>query len=61
MPLICRPMKPETIARRAAKAAADKAERYATMTARLLSLIERDGPDSIWPDMLREHLERSPT
>lgn len=49
-----RPMKPETIMRRARKRAAEIAERRAESRARVLALIERDGPDSIWPEMLAE-------
>jgi hypothetical protein len=47
-------MKPETIARRAAKRAAEIASRRASSRARLQALVERDGPDSIWAELLAE-------
>lgn len=45
-------MKPETIARRAAKRAADREQIRVARHARLRELIERDGPNSIWAEML---------
>lgn len=47
-------MKPETIARRAAKRVADTAERKRFYKERLQGLVERDGSDSIWAEMLAE-------
>ncbi len=47
-------MKPETIARRAAKRVADRSASKASRIERLTALIERDGPDSIWTEMLAE-------
>jgi hypothetical protein len=47
-------MKPETIARRAAKRIADTAARKQSTTERLKALVERDGPDSIWAELLAE-------
>lgn len=47
-------MKPETIARRAREAAAEKLRRRTEAVERLTRLAERDGPDSIWADMLVE-------
>ena len=49
-------MKPETLARRAAKRKADKAAQYTASTKRLQELVERDGPGSIWQELLNEHL-----
>jgi hypothetical protein len=53
-------MKPETIARRAAERAIENATRYHRHTLRLAELVERDGPDSLWPELLAEHLARLP-
>lgn len=47
-------MKPETIARRAKKRIADKAARKVEQIERLKALVERDGPNSIWVEMLEE-------
>jgi|tagenome__1003787_1003787.scaffolds.fasta_scaffold16926735_2 O-methyltransferase involved in polyketide biosynthesis len=47
-------MKPETIARRAAKRVAETARRNEVMRDRLAALVERDGKDSIWAEMLAE-------
>ena len=47
-------MKPETIARRAAKRTVDTAARRTSSTERLRALVERDGPDSIWAELLAE-------
>ncbi len=49
-------MKPETIARRAAKRTADKSSSKAFRIERLKALAERDGPDSIWAEMLAEQI-----
>ena len=53
-------MKPETIARRAAERAIETATRRAGHAKRLAELVERDGPDSLWPELLAEHLARLP-
>ena len=53
-------MKPETIARRAAERVIETAARSADHAKRLAELVERDGPDSIWPELLAEHLARLP-
>ena len=47
-------MKPETIARRAIERAAARRSRREEMIKRVRALVERDGPDSIWPGMLAE-------
>lgn len=47
-------MKPDTIARRAAKRVIDTATRRAASADRLRALAERDGPDSIWVELLAE-------
>lgn len=47
-------MRPETIARRAAKRAVEMTERKASMKDRLQALAERDGPESIWAELLAE-------
>ena len=47
-------MKPETIARRGAKRISDAASRKEASKARLQALIERDGPGSIWAELLAE-------
>lgn len=52
------PMKPETIARRAAKRIANRAERRAATLRRMAELAERDGPGSFWADYLATELER---
>lgn len=44
------PMKPETLARRAAKREADRAARRASLLERMAKLAQRDGPDSFWAD-----------
>ena len=49
-------MKPETIARRAAERVIETANRRACHAKSLAELAERDGPDSIWPELLAEHL-----
>lgn len=46
-----RPMKPETIARRAAERAAERERDAATLTARLREAAERHGPDSIFHEL----------
>lgn len=46
-----RPMKPETIARRAKDAAAEKLRRRTESVARLTELVARD-PDGIWQELL---------
>lgn len=53
-------MKPETIARRAVERAIETAARRASLARSLAELAERDGPDSIWPELLAEHLARLP-
>ena len=47
-------MKPETIARRAAKRVTETAARKQSTTDRLRALADRDGPDSIWTELLAE-------
>lgn len=47
-------MRPETIARRANERTARNAERKAVRVARLTALVERDGADSVWAEMLAE-------
>lgn len=49
-----RPMKPETVARRARERVREIAERNAASKARLQELVKRDGPDSIWAELLAE-------
>lgn len=53
-----RPMKPETIARRAAERAAKRERDAATLTARLREAAERNGPDSIFHELAAEHTQR---
>ena len=48
-------MKPETIERRARERAAKRIERRADLRRRLIEKVERDGPESIWAEMLAEH------
>jgi hypothetical protein len=50
-------MKPETIARRAKKRVADVAARRDAVSERLLALVERDGPNSIWAELLAERAQ----
>lgn len=47
-------MKPETIARRAAQRIADAAARKENHKIELQKLVDRDGPDSIWVELLAE-------
>lgn len=53
-----RPMKPETTARRRAEHARRRAEQKEESIARLRKLVERDGPDSIWGELLDEAMRR---
>lgn len=53
-----RPMKPETIARRAAERFEARAVAKQDRIARLKALIERDGARSVWADLLAEETER---
>src|SRR6185436_6035049 len=50
-----RPMKPETIERRRIEAIHERARRHAALLRDLREKAERDGPDSIWADMLAMH------
>ena len=52
------PMKPETIARRAAKRIANRAERRAATLRRIAELAKRDGPGSFWAEYLTAETER---
>ena len=51
-----RPMKPETIARRAKERAIETSERRADLLSRLQQKAATCGPDSIWAEMLLETL-----
>ena len=51
-------MKPETIARRTLERAAETAARKANHLNRLVELVQRDGVDSIWVELLAEHQAR---
>jgi len=48
-------MKPETIERRRIEAIHERARRHAALLRDLREKAERDGPDSIWADMLAMH------
>jgi hypothetical protein len=50
-----RPMKPETIARRAKARAEAAIERKRNLVARLQEKVAEEGPESIWAEMLAEH------
>ena len=52
------PMKPETIARRAAEREAKRTARQADTLRHMAALAERDGPDSFWAEYLAAELER---
>ena len=52
------PMKPETIARRAAERQVKRAERRAATLCRMTDLASRDGPDSFWAEYLAAETER---
>lgn len=49
-----RPMKPETIERRRREHEQEQRERKAQLIADLRERVERDGPDSIWAELLVE-------
>lgn len=49
------PMKPETIARRAAEHATARAAQSAECLRRIAEKAEQEGPASIWAEMLAEH------
>ena len=49
-------MKPETIARRAAKRAQEKKAAKESRIERYRALIKRDGEKSIWAEMLAEEM-----
>ena len=51
-----RPMKPETIARRAERRRVAQATRRADLTDRMRKMAEEHGPQSIWAEMLVERL-----
>jgi len=50
-----KPMKPETIERRRVEAIAERARRHAALLRDLREKSERDGPESIWTEMLAMH------
>ena len=50
------PMKPETIARRRREHAEEQARRRRELVEDLRRLAERDGPDSIFAELLEERL-----
>ena len=52
------PMKPETIERRKRERAADIKARHENLIVQLRVKAERDGPDSIWAEMLAEVIAR---
>lgn len=54
------PMKPETIARRAAERATERASLHARMMERVRAAAERDGPGSWWADYYAELLAAQP-
>ncbi len=47
-------MKPETLARRKAARVLNIAARRQSLLQRLEANVKRDGPDSIWPELLAE-------
>lgn len=53
-----RPMKPETIARRKRASAIEQMRRRTEAVERLTVLAKRDGPDSIYADLLAEARKR---
>lgn len=50
------PMKPETIERRRREHREEQARRRRELVEDLRRLTERDGPDSIWAELLEERL-----
>jgi hypothetical protein len=54
------PMKPETIARRAAEHVANRADLHAQMMQRTKDNAERDGPGSWWADYYADLLKAAP-
>tara|TARA_R110000824_G_scaffold78457_1_gene198034 strand:- start:790 stop:951 length:162 start_codon:yes stop_codon:yes gene_type:complete len=51
-----RPMKPETVIRKAAEHRRNQTEQTANLIARLKEKTLEEGPDSIWAEMLATHL-----